>query len=114
MGIGGEDGEGVGGRDIAMAADDEVAVAISVRGRAKVGRVRRHKPVIEPFGMHQVGIGMVMTKVGQWGAVHHGAGRRTEATLENLGRIGSGHRAHGVERHGEASGDQRMDSPEVE
>ena len=64
--------------------------------------------------MHQVGIGMVMTKVGQRGAVHHGAGRRTEATLENLGRIGSGHRAHGVERHGEASGDQRLDSPEVE
>jgi len=57
MRIGGEDGEAVGRRHEARAADDEIAVAIAVGGRAKIGRAGRHCEIIQMFRVNQIGIG---------------------------------------------------------
>ncbi len=49
--------------------------------------------------MDQVGIGMAAAEILPRLAVHHRAGRCAEALLQDLPRVGPGHRVHGVEAH---------------
>jgi hypothetical protein len=57
---------------------------------------------------------MAATEILQRHAVHHRAGRGTEASLDDFLRVGSGHRVHGVEAELETAGDQFADRLEVE
>ena len=47
------------------AADDEIAVAVAIRRRAKIGRGRRHREIIEMLGVDEIGIGMMAAEIGQ-------------------------------------------------
>ena len=84
MGVGGERREAVGRRHEEAAADDEVAVAVPVRGRAKVGRVRRHGEIVDALGMDEVRVGVVAAEVGQGRAVDHRARLGAERAFEDL------------------------------
>ena len=70
--------------------------------------------VEQRLGMDEVGIGVVAAEIGQRRAVDHGAGGGAKRALEDRLGIGSGHRAHGVEAHGEARREKTADRVEVE
>ena len=54
MGVGGEDGQAVGGGDEDPAADDQVAVAVAVRGGPDIGCPGAHHQVVELLGVDEV------------------------------------------------------------
>ena len=63
----------------------------------------------------EVGIGVPAAEVGERGAVDHGARRRAQAALEDLGGVRPGDGVHGVEAHAEAAArQQRPNGGEVE
>ena len=112
--VGGEDGERIRRRDEAVAADDQVAVAIAIRGRAEIRRVVAHHQVVQILGVDQVRVGVPAAEIRRRRAVDHGALGRAEQALEDLVRVGAGHRVHGVETHGEARGEHGADLVEIE
>jgi len=114
MRVGRERREAVRRRHEEAAADDEVAVAVAVRGRAEVGRVGSHGQVVDGLGVDEVGIGVVAAEVGQGRAVHHRAGAGAERAFQDRLGIGSGDGRHGVEPHGEAAREHGPDAREVE
>ena len=114
MRVGGEDGERVGRRDVHIAADNHVAVAVAVGGGAEVGRGRRHHQVEQFLGVGRVRVGVMAAEVGQRRSVDDGSFRRAELALEDGVRIRAGDRVHGVEAHAEARGEQRPHGLEVE
>ena len=79
------------------AADDEVAVAVAIRGRAEVRRIRPHHQVEQLLGVHEIGVRVVAAEIGQRRAVAHRAGGRAKFALENRVRIGPGNGVHRVE-----------------
>ena len=114
MGVGGEQGEAVRRGDEDSLADDQVAVAVAVRGSAQVGTVRAHHQIVERLGVDQVGIGMMPAEIGLRLAMDHRSGRRAEPVLEDRLGIRPGHRMHGIETHAEAAREQRADRIEIE
>ena len=96
MGIGSEQREAVGGRHEDAAPDDEVAVAVAVRGRAKIRRIRAHQLVVEFLRMDEVRVRVVAAEIGQGGAIPDRPRRGTEPALEDLRGIGTGHGGHRV------------------
>ena len=77
--VGGEQRQAVGRGDEDAPADDQVAVAVAVRGGAEIGRVGRHHQVVELLGVDQVGVGVVAAEIGQRRAVDDGARGRAES-----------------------------------
>ena len=65
MGVGGEQRQTVGGRDEQPAADDQVAVAVSVGGGAQIGRGLAHRQIEEMLGIDEIGVGVVAAEIGQ-------------------------------------------------
>ena len=112
--IGREHRQRIRGRDELAAADDEVAVAVAVRGRAEIGRLRRHQQIVEILGVGEVRVGVMAAEIGQRRSVDDRARRRAEFALEDRVGVGAGDRVHAVEAHAEAGGEQRADRIEVE
>mmetsp|Transcript_8637 Transcript_8637/g.27096 ORF Transcript_8637/g.27096 Transcript_8637/m.27096 type:complete len:1102 (-) Transcript_8637:19-3324(-) len=125
VGVGGEDGERVGGRDEELGAEDHVAIAVAVRGGAEggdvggvgdgpAGAVDGHL-LGEVDGVGEVGVSVVAAEVGEGVGVH--AARLGEAELgdeEGFG-VWTGDAVHGVEDHGEVGpGEEGLDDVEVE
>ena len=101
MGVGAQDRERIRRRDVDIAAQDHVAVAVAVRGGAEVRRVRRHHEVEEVLGVGRIGIGVMAAEVGQRRAVDHRAGAGLQFTLEDHMRVRAGHRVQAIETHAE-------------
>ena len=67
------------------------------------------------MGMHQVGVGVTPAEVLPGNTVDHGAGFRAQHFLQDVFRIRTGDRVHGVEAHAEESGvEQLANAPEIE
>ncbi|MCY1231711.1 hypothetical protein D9M72_441710 [compost metagenome] len=114
MRIGGQHRQAVGRRDEDAAADDEVAVAVTVGGCAEIGRIGRHHRLVERAGVHQVRVRVVAAEVRQRNEVHHRALGCARAFLDDLLGVRPGDGAHGVEDDAEAARDQLADGCEVE
>ncbi len=84
MGVGGEHRQTVGGRDEQAAADDQVAVAVTVGGGAQIGRGRRHRQIVKMLGIDEIGVGMVAAEIGQRRAVDDGAGRGAQSVFSKI------------------------------
>ena len=64
--------------------------------------------------MDRVGVGVVAAEILLRRAVHHRAGRGAQRPFQDGGGVGAGHRAHGVEPHAEAGGEQAADRVEID
>jgi len=62
--VGREDGERIRWGDEAAATDDQVAVAVAVRGGAEIRRVVAHHQVVERLGVDEVGVGVAAAEIG--------------------------------------------------
>ena len=114
MGVGGEHGETVGRRDEPAAPDDEITIAIAIRGGAKVGPVRAHREVEEMLCVNEVRVRMMAAEVGQRRRVEDRTWRGAKELLKDALRIGAGHRGHGVEAKAKAGFEQAGDAIEIE
>ncbi len=99
----------VRGRDEAAAPDDEIAVAIAVRCGTEVRRGVAHHEIVQRPGVDEIGIGMMMPEILERRAIMHAARREAQPLLENLVRIGPGHRAHRIEGERETARNGRAD-----
>mmetsp|Transcript_31588 Transcript_31588/g.100726 ORF Transcript_31588/g.100726 Transcript_31588/m.100726 type:complete len:388 (-) Transcript_31588:46-1209(-) len=131
LGVGHEDGQGVGGRAEELGAQDHVAVRVPVRSGAERGRglLRRDlvAALVQAHGLHELhGVGEVRVGVAVPGRVVaaevlpglrvRGRARgRAELLLDDAAGVGPLHAAHRVVDHAEAlHGDHLLDHPEVE
>ncbi len=114
MGVGAEDRERIGWRDIGVAAQDHVAVAVAVRRGSEVRRIRRHHEVEQVLGVGRIGVGVMPAEVGQRRAVDHRASAGFQLVLEDHMRVRPGHRVQAIETHPETRGEQSADGVEVE
>ena len=96
------------------AGDHHVAVAVAVRGGAEIRRIGGGERGDQIGGVERVRIGMMAAEIGQRLGIDRGAGGRAEPTLEDLARIGAGHRAHRVEAQPEAAAEQVAQPVEIE
>ena len=113
-GIGGEHGEAIARADDEIAPDDQVAVAVAVRGGAEIGPALGRQRLDQIGGMDRVRVGMTAAEIGHGFAVDDGAGGRAQPALEDLARIGAGDRAHRVEAQPEAAAKQVAQPVEIE
>ncbi|PAV92438.1 hypothetical protein WR25_05777 [Diploscapter pachys] len=104
VGIGGEHREAVGWGHEPAAADDKVAVAVTVRCGTKIGRIRGHHRLVQRMRVDEIGVGVMAAEILQRRAVAHRALGEAQTVFEDFGRIGAGNRAHRVECHGQAGG----------
>ena len=81
MRIGRQHGQRVGRRDKLSLADDQIAVAVTIRSGAKIRPVCRHGEIINKFGMNQIGVGVVVAKIGQRRAIDDRARCRAQCAL---------------------------------
>ena len=115
LGIGRQHRQAVAGRDDEVAAEDHVAVAVTVGRGAEVGCVGGMHQADQFLGIGRVRIGVAAAEVGQRRAVEHRAGGRAELPFQDGPRIGAGDGMHRVEAHPEARlRQQRRDAFEVE
>jgi len=115
VGVGRQHREAVARGDEEAPPQDHVAVAVAVRGRPEVGGARPAHGPHQLRGVDEVGVGVPAAEVLPGNAVQHAAGRRAEAPLEDLRRVGSGDRVHRVEEDRQGARAERGADPvEVE
>ncbi len=80
-GVGGEQREAVRRGDEEFIAQDHIAVAITVGGRAKIRCLVAIHDLDQIMRIGQVGVGVAAAKIFQRHGIHQTVGRRTEAAL---------------------------------
>ena len=113
-GVRGQQRETVRRRDEDAAPDDQVPVAVAIRGGAELGGRVAHHQLEERARVVEVRVRMAAAEIGQRRPVDDGSRRRTEPSLENLGRVRPRRGMHRVEPHPETAREQRADRFEVE
>ncbi len=115
VGIGGEHRQAVAGGDEEAPAQDHVAVAVAVGGRAEIRRLTAEELLHQVVGMGQVRIRVSPAEVRQGFGAHHRTGLRAQPVLQDAHSIGPGDRVHGIEAHVEMPRvEQGVDAVEVE
>ncbi|HZB46176.1 MAG TPA: hypothetical protein VE360_13060, partial [Pyrinomonadaceae bacterium] len=110
----GDDGQRVAGRDEEAAAEDEVAVAVAVAGRAEVCGARAGHRGDEIGGVREVRVGVVAAEVFERHGVDDSPFGRAESLFEDVAGVGAGDGAHRVEGHAEAAREEGAQLVEVE
>ena len=111
VGIGGEHRQAVRRRDKPAPPDDQVAIAVAIRRRAKIGRIRAKHRVEQRLGMDHVGIGMVPAEIFERHTVFDRARGKTKPVFKNFRAIWASHRVHRIECHRQA---RRADRGKIE
>mmetsp|Transcript_12633 Transcript_12633/g.26643 ORF Transcript_12633/g.26643 Transcript_12633/m.26643 type:complete len:642 (+) Transcript_12633:206-2131(+) len=115
LGVGGDHGDGVGGGDEEVVAQDHVAIAVAVGRRAKHGRRLAEHGRHQLLRVRQVGVGMSPAKVLEGGVVGHGGLGGAELVAEDGLGVGAGDGVQSVKLHRElGAGQQALDHVEVE
>jgi hypothetical protein len=106
--VGDENGQTVARTDDEIAADDHVAVAVTIRsGTKRQTRSGVGQRSDEVGCINRVGIRMAATEIGQRLTVDHRTGGCAKTPFQNRQRIGASHRVHGVKTHAEVRARQQ-------
>src|SRR5205085_10040244 len=109
-----DDRKRVAGCDEEVAAENQVAVAVAVAGRAEVGRSGAAHACDQLRRVYEVRVRVVAAEIRQGLGVHDCAFGRAQTLFEYVTRVRARDRAHRVEENSEAARDVRAQGVEVE
>ena len=115
MGVGSHYRQTVAGCNEKILAENHIAIAIAVRGGAKIDRIEAAGLLNHLMGVYQIGIRMTATKILFGYSVDDGARFGSKLMFQDLYRIRTGNRMHRVKTHTKhARVEQLMNAVKIE